>query len=142
VIEVKVATSGLRVEALSLKPAITRLIGELADYAERTMREEAPKRTGALRKSIRKAVSSMEAEIGSQVPYAVYVEYGTRPHIITPVKARALRFEVGKEIVFTRLVQHPGAKPNPFVRRTAEKTTRRVSSTWTSLWEAVIRGLL
>jgi len=137
-----VATSGLKVEALNLKPAISRLINELSEYAEKAMREEAPERTGALKRSIRRTVSGFESEISPQVSYVVYVEYGTRPHTITPVRAKVLRFEVGGEIVFTRLVHHPGAKPNPFVRRTAEKTMRKVPSAWRSVWEAAVAGLL
>ena len=141
-IEVKVKTSRLKLEALNLKRAAGKLIQELSDYAEKTMREEAPEKTGALEKSIRRTVSGFESEISPQVPYAVYVEYGTRPHTITPVRARALRFEVGGEPVFTRLVHHPGTKPNPFVRRAAEKTVRKVSSTWMNVWEAIVGGLL
>lgn len=141
-IEVKVKTSGLKIEALNLKPAISRLISELSEYTEKTMQEEAPERTGALRKSIRKTVSGFEAEIGPQAPYAVYLEYGTRPHAITPVRARVLRFEVGGEVVFTRLVHHPGSKPNPFLRRTTDKTMRKVPSTWMNVWEEAVSGLL
>ena len=127
---------------LNLKQAAGKLIQDLSDYAEKTLREEAPEKTGALKKSIRKTVSGLEAEIGSHVPYTIYVEYGTRPHVITPVHAHALSFEVGGETVFAKLVHHPGTKPNPFVRRTAEKTTRRIPQVWRNVWEAVISGLL
>jgi len=142
VIDVKVVTSGLKLEALNVKEAAKRLVGDLADYAEKTLREEAPERTRALKRSIQARVSSFTAEVGSGVPYAVYVEAGTRPHVITPVRAGALRFESGGEVVFTRLVHHPGTKPNPFVRRTAEKTARKVPSTWRSVWEVAVSGLL
>ena len=47
----------------------------------------------------------------TQVDYAPHVEWNTRPHIITPRKAKALRF-VAKDgtVVFTQKVNHPGTK--------------------------------
>jgi hypothetical protein len=57
----------------------------------------------------------------------VYLEYGTRPHTITPRAAKALRFaasgggarlsgapRVGAAVVFAKVVHHPGTKPYPF----------------------------
>ena len=88
------------------------------------MQQEAPVRTGRLRRSIQSTLKRgkdfVEAFIGPTVSYAVFVERGTKPHIIRPVYARYLRFEVAGRIVFAREVHHPGTRPNPFVRRTAE----------------------
>jgi hypothetical protein len=42
---------------------------------------------------------------------------GTRPHLIRPRRAKALRFEVGGDVVFTKLVRHPGTRPNNFMAR-------------------------
>lgn len=50
-------------------------------------------------------------------PAVRFVLDGTRPHLIRPRRAKALRFEVGGEVVFTRLVRHPGTRPNPFLQR-------------------------
>lgn len=50
-------------------------------------------------------------------PAALYVINGTRPHLIRPVRARALRFMVGGRVVYARLVHHPGNKPNDFLRK-------------------------
>ena len=109
-----------------VEKAFQRLITRLADFAYEEMRRRAPVRTGKLRRSIEKRVGRLKAEIGPTVPYAVFVERGTRPHIITPVRAQALRFEIGGEVVFAKLVRHPGTKPQPFVRETAEETARRI----------------
>jgi hypothetical protein len=48
---------------------------------------------------------------------ALYVINGTRPHLIRPVRAKALRFTVGGQVVYARLVHHPGNKPNDFLRK-------------------------
>ena len=50
-------------------------------------------------------------------PAALYVVHGTRPHIIRPVRAKALRFTVGGQVVYARVVHHPGTKPNDFLRQ-------------------------
>ncbi|MFB7496094.1 hypothetical protein ACFC09_15605 [Streptomyces sp. NPDC056161] len=43
---------------------------------------------------------------------------GTRPHLIRPRKRNGvLRFEAGGDVVFTRLVRHPGTRPNPWLQR-------------------------
>lgn len=48
-------------------------------------------------------------------PAALFVTLGTRPHLIRPVQARALRFTVGGRVVYAQLVHHPGNKPNDFL---------------------------
>lgn len=57
------------------------------------------------------------ARFVSSVPYADYVEKGTRPHKIEPKHAGALHWEASGESVFARSVNHPGTKANPFVER-------------------------
>lgn len=50
-------------------------------------------------------------------PAVRFVLDGTRPHIIRPRRARALRFEAGGRVVFSKLVHHPGTRPNDFFAR-------------------------
>ena len=122
-ITVEVKREGLNIETLGrmFSRVIERFIAQLAERTEKVMREKAPERTGRLKKSIRKSVRPNKAVIGPSVPYAVYVEYGTRPHEILPVRAKALRFEVDSKIVFATRILHPGTRPQPFVRETAEQ---------------------
>ena len=122
-IEVKVKREGLNIEMLGriFDRVIERFIAELAERTEEIMREKAPERTGRLKQSIRKIVKPSRAVIGPTVPYAIYVEYGTRPHEILPVRAKALRFEVDGKVVFAARVHHPGTRPQPFIRETAEQ---------------------
>lgn len=51
----------------------------------------------------------------SSHPATIYVVSGTRPHIIRPVRAQALRFRVGGRTVFAKIVHHPGTDANNFL---------------------------
>ena len=74
-------------------------------------------RSGALKASIRADVTadatSIVASVSSEgVLYAAIQEYGgtTAPHLIEPVKARALAFAGAGGTVFARRVRHPGSR--------------------------------
>lgn len=129
---------GLDLKVLADKfhgPIPEKLVRKVAEHAYATMMAKAPVRTGRLLGSIRKQVSGSEATVGPTVAYAVYVEYGTRPHDIRPVFASVLAFEVAGRMVFTPIVHHPGTRPQPFVQETSEDVQRRLSE----FWEKVFR---
>lgn len=84
--------------------------------------------------AIRRAPGSMGRTIRSQIqrgpsgefrgvinvrhPAALYVTGGTRPHQIRPRRpGGVLRFTVGGQVVYARFVNHPGTKPNDFLRQ-------------------------
>lgn len=50
-------------------------------------------------------------------PAASYVLNGTKPHPIYPRNKKALRFTTGGRVVFARMVNHPGTKPNNFLMK-------------------------
>lgn len=82
----------------------------------------APVRTGRLRSSIRAdppRIFSLRGSVtvGSDLEYAAFVNDGTKPHIIRPRRAKVLRFNVGGQTVFARVVNHPGTKARPFLDR-------------------------
>jgi phage gpG-like protein len=74
--------------------------------------------TGRLRASITHRVFSSPsgafAEVGTNVEYAAFVEYGTGPHTITARNKQALYWKGAAHPV--RSVQHPGNRPYPFLR--------------------------
>lgn len=75
--------------------------------------------TGALRASIHmrhyRDTRGQVIKIGSSLPYAKAHHNGTKAHVITPSKRRALRFFSKGVLIFTRSVMHPGTKPNRYL---------------------------
>lgn len=75
--------------------------------------------TGALRRSINYRVvqryGGLTAVIGSDNRIALMHHQGTRPHIIVPRRAQTLRFYSRGRIVYSKLVHHPGTKPNRYL---------------------------
>jgi hypothetical protein len=75
----------------------------------------APVDTGFLRNSVRYEV--IGSKINIHMPeYAFYIEFGTAPHEIRAVNAKALHWKSGGQDVFAQVVHHPGTEPNPFIR--------------------------
>ncbi|GAA2948129.1 hypothetical protein ACFPN0_15315 [Kitasatospora cinereorecta] len=85
-----------------------------AGYAER----EAPGRMGAFVSwRVEDNPRGLQGVITCDHPATRFVLDGTRPHLIRPRNKKFLRFEIGGEVVFTKLVRHPGTKPNNFLAR-------------------------
>src|SRR5687768_15335342 len=89
----------------------------------------APVDTGRLRASIRVERRSFFGlrqrwTVGSDVDYAPMVNDGTRPHIIRPRRAKALRFKVGGKVVYAKVVHHPGTRARPFLDRALRDVAR------------------
>lgn len=94
-----------------------KILLAVAEELQRDIQERAPKKTGAMADSIKVEFSDpMTVKVtGSAV--AGYQEFGTRPHVILPKNKPYLVFKTkdGK-IIRTKKVNHPGTKPQPFIR--------------------------
>jgi len=142
-IEVDVSTRGLEFDEVAetmdkeLRQRLTERLAEVA-YAEAFY--GAPWRTGKLARSIVKEIDEDgAASIKALAPYAVYVIKGTAPHEIRPVNASCLAFKAaGGDMVFSRLVRHPGTKPNPFLQRAVDKAREKVEEIFDELFEEMI----
>lgn len=80
----------------------------------------APGRMGAtIRAQIRPGPGGeFQGVINVRHPAALYVIGGTRPHIIRPrQESGVLRFTVNGQVVYARYANHPGTKPNDFLRQ-------------------------
>ncbi len=140
-LEIRITSRGLKLNDASqllAGPARQKLILKLAEIAYASALFGAPWKTGFLAGSIVKEVSVNEAQVTAQASYAPYVEKGTAPHEIRPVRAYALAFQSGNELVFAKLVHHPGTKPNPFMQRAAEDTLTHLPEVFREVWEDLI----
>jgi hypothetical protein len=85
-------------------------------------------KTGKLRDSITMQHSTHKyghkLRIGSKLSYAYLHHEGSRAHIITPNKAPNLVFRKGPRVIVTKLVHHPGTKPNRYLTEPMEKHVR------------------
>lgn len=98
------------------------------------IRHEAPKKTGALRKSVQaRSARGGGARVGPKARHAHLVIRGTRPHTIRAKGGGMLNLGG----YFARSVRHPGSKPNPFVARGADKS---VDKAVTKIVDAITAG--
>lgn len=85
-------------------------------------RQDVPVRTGNLGRRIKEGdiqtvgPRTVHGSVLDTADYALYVHEGSRPHLIRPRTAKALRFEIGGRTVFAKLVRHPGTRARPFLR--------------------------
>lgn len=93
-------------------------------------------RRGHLRDSyVVRMLAGAEALVGSPLPQAEFVEKGTKPHLIVPRKAKALRFysvrianAQGKPpatALYFRAVHHPGTHPQHILTRSLVEALAR-----------------
>lgn len=102
------------------KQALASTAVEVEDYVAR----EAGKhnKTGALVRSIYKTPIPGGWEIGHDLqhaPHALFVHWGTRPHIIKPKNKKALRWAAGGAFAFAPKIKHPGNAPDKWMERAA-----------------------
>lgn len=94
--------------------------GRLGPDIERDAKRYCPVDTGALRDSIENHLEGHDLIVSASGgadgrTYAVYVELGTRPHVIESHGDYPLRNrETGQ--AFGRRVSHPGTRAQPFLR--------------------------
>lgn len=61
------------------------------------------------------------AMLVNRTSYALDVHDGTAPHVIVPVRAQALKFDIGGETIFAARVNHPGTPGRPFMAEGAQR---------------------
>lgn len=86
---------------------------------ERAAKAQVGVATGRLKASIHmrqeRSIGGQKVTIGSPLSYALAHHEGTKPHVITPDRAKVLRFSSGGRVIYTRAVRHPGTKPNRYL---------------------------
>ncbi|WP_019061686.1 hypothetical protein [Streptomyces prunicolor] len=98
---------------------VERKLRERTARVARIAEAEAPGSMGRyISWDIQEGPRGLEGVITCDHPATLFVLNGTRPHLIRPRRRNGvLRFEVDGHVVFTRLVRHPGTRPNNFLAR-------------------------
>ena len=94
-------------------------------------KQVAPYKTGNLKKDIQvfdERIDSFSISVGNTklAPYAKFVYFGTRLHVIKPKKMKALANKKSGQI-FGKSVNHPGTKANPYLEKAKEQLASNVS---------------
>jgi len=114
-----------RIDA-NIEAGIDLWLLELGEEGLRILQEEAPVKTGETKETITMELSRSSVRIYPTTPYAVYVEFGAKPHRIEGKPLLTwLDPETGRRI-WAKHVEHPGIVPNPFVARSRERFRREV----------------
>lgn len=106
----------------SPRKALDRLAEDVEEYVEREAGKHS--KTGALFASIGKARTSRGWIVGhdtQRAKHALFVHWGTKPHLIRPKAKRALRWVSGNGFRFSRGVKHPGYRGDPWFVRAASQ---------------------
>ena len=98
-----------------LPDALKRSIAWLGILAAGIMKENAPRKTGDLGRSVEMTLTDdgFGAEVGPTMEYSPHVVLGTRPSPGRYVP------QIGKRLINPRRGMHPGNPPNPFIDETA-----------------------
>lgn len=83
--------------------------------------------TGETRASIRRSNNPLSTKSSVEAGgAAVFLETGTRPHPITPVRVGVLRFSKNGQPMFRRRTNHPGIQQQPFFYDSASEAVQKV----------------
>lgn len=104
--EEKVTTELTRVERVKL--------GKIAAVVSRRAKELCLRKTGDLARSIHVVIEGRVARIGSNLPHAPIIEMGAKPHVIRPLRKKALWWDTAKSPYGK--VDHPGTPARPYLR--------------------------
>jgi len=102
---------------------VGRYIAKRAKLVESAAKAQVGSKKGMLRSSIHMRHSRdtrgqyvlQTVFVGSPLDYAYIHHEGTGPRLIVPTKRRTLRFFSKGAMFYTKMVRHPGTRPNRFL---------------------------
>lgn len=110
-----------------------RFLEEASIAVQADAKRNAPNKTGNLEGSITREVKSGYAIVGTNVEYAEYVEYGTRPHYIgASVNIRGVGWRF--------IGNHPGTTAQPFMRPAIDTNRKKLVSRLADMIRRAVRG--
>ena len=133
-------TSALRKSPIIAGKHIGKAIALSVALVNRNAKLEAPVgKTGMLKSGIHSRINPLNGKVESTVGYGVFVHEGTSPHIIRPVKKKALYWKGAAHPV--KLVRHPGTKANPFMKRGAERSEIGVQGLFSKAIDNIVKQI-
>lgn len=121
-----VRDSFAKLNAITKDQALRKTAVDVEAYVTR----EADKhtKTGALIDSVySKRINQDSYEIGHDLQrarHALFVHWGSRPHVIKPKNKKRLRWPASGGFIFAKEVHHPGYKGDPWLKRAADLAPR------------------
>jgi len=110
-----------------LKGKSTEALRITADATSAQIKALCPVKLGTLRRSIKVVPQGKEYSVQSKLPYALFVEFGTRAHTIVAKFAKVLTNGIK---FFGKKVNHPGTRAQPFFRPAAILVKRKIAKIW------------
>ena len=102
----------------------------------RVLQMNSPVDHGLLKSWFIDSIDDEEAHIKTPADYAIYVNYGTRPHFIYPTNAKMLYWE-GAEHPVPHVV-HPGTSPTLFIENSIDDVEGRLAGYFLKALEEVM----
>ena len=127
---------------IKMATELSRAVGRIILRIESDAKREAPvgKRSGG---SLRQSISSKmlgiakgQVRVGSG--YGIFVHEGTRPHIIR-IRNKKVLADRRSNRIFGKIVQHPGTKANPFLKRAVDKNNLLINKEFEKAIERVLK---
>lgn len=136
----------IRRQMLRLVPDLSREVaGATAQqvYEQARIAADRHTKTGALVRSLKMRKTgpdryAVEHDLQT-APHALFVHWGTKPHIIKPKNKKALRWVSGNGFVFAKIVHHPGYKGDPYLMRARDAVAQRFSTIAREAWTNITR---
>jgi hypothetical protein len=138
------------------------LLGSQFAFQKHTLKHDpVPWKTGNLLQSFRFKMGTLQARWGPTASYAPFVEFGTKPHIIRPVKAKVLAwggratgqyvtsasgkqyYKGGKggSVTFARQVKHPGTRAQPYMDKIVKNAEPDINNLFKEAGDNVLREI-
>jgi HK97 gp10 family phage protein len=122
-----------------LNVAVERVVLKIESSAKRNAPVNKKSGGGSLRQSIKSrmtGVASGEITVGAS--YGIYVHEGTRPHQIR-IRVKKVLADKRAGRIFGKVVNHPGTKANPFLRKAVEDNQSFIDSEFKKAVERAIK---
>lgn len=125
---IQIKLTGISEASLSLRGLMPHLTDKTilglsqAAYDEAQIGAARHNKTGALVQSLFNRAVPGGREVGHdtrRAPQALWVNLGTRPHVIMPKNKKALRWASGGRFFFAGKVNHPGYRGDAYIIRAA-----------------------